>query len=109
MVATMNLAKVLNAALAEMKEADDARDVHALRRARERYGLFLNTRDLKAISQRLASGEGLRLKTLPGNAASYLIKVSGKVCHVVYDPANRRTVTFLDLRQRRKRNGGNHG
>lgn len=99
----MNLAKILKAAHREMVEDDESRDVHALKRARERYGLFLNTQDLKQIAEKISRGDAVRLKTLSGSAASYLVKIGDQVCHVVYDPDRKRVATFLNLNQRGKR------
>jgi len=98
----MNLSKLLMEAHEEMKEIDESREIHAIKRARERYGLFLNTQDLKEIAWKIFNGEAVRLRSLPGGAASYLVKTGGQVCHVVYDPVSRMVATFLELNQKRK-------
>lgn len=59
---------------------------HCIQRARERYGINMSRKDLRAIEARCEAGEGRTAKTQDGTHF-HLITFADQVLWVVFEPA----------------------
>ncbi len=61
--------------------------VHAIERARERYGIELDLPALNAIAAQIAAGEGMLLRRSPRDGHEVVvIRVQGQLVTVAFDP-----------------------
>lgn len=70
------------------------RSNHALRRARERYGVKITARDLDAISATIAAGDAHLLQRR-GRTTVYAVNHSGTLFIAAYRRTEKRVLTFL--------------
>ena len=72
-----------------------AQNIHAKRRAIERYGLSLNKFALKEMVRQIQSGKAQFLERSSIRVTKWLVKHEGQMIPVVYDNKSHTVVTFL--------------
>ena len=68
---------------------------HSIRRARERYGLYLTRRDLRMITMRIQQGEARLIEARSKRACVYELEWEGQRVRVAYDAKRKNPASFL--------------
>lgn len=74
-----------------------AQRIHAKRRALHRFGLELNTGDLKAIVEKIQNNKAKFVSRDSLRISKFQVEVDGKQVVCVYDKQRKEIVTFLTL------------
>lgn len=69
--------------------------MHAIDRAKERYGLDLEVRDLRNIAERIRADKGVLIASHDDGSSVWLIKVSGVLVRLVMCKDLKLVLTFL--------------
>lgn len=69
--------------------------LHAIQRARERLGLYLEFSDLAVIRSRIEQGVARRLGRTSKTRILYELRFQKRNCRIVYDRSTQEVVTFL--------------
>ena len=80
-----------------MSDKSKAQRAHAIRRARERYGIDLNRDQYTALCASLRKGAGIFLGRQSNRLTVWRLVVAERACNVVYDKQRGTIVTFLPL------------
>lgn len=73
--------------------------IHAIERARERYGLELTTDNLKAIVSKCSAGKGVLMARLDNGLERYLVQWNGTGLIVLLNVSKKMVVTVLPSSQ----------
>ena len=71
------------------------KELHAIKRARERYGLHLGVDTLYKIGEYIRNREGRRVERRSNTISVWDVEVQGEIVRVVYSKTWRFPVTFL--------------
>lgn len=72
-----------------------SQEIHAKRRAFERYGLTLNNSDLAEIKNQIQFGEAQHLESQSNRVSVFSLNMAGTEVPVVYDTSRKTVVSFL--------------
>jgi len=74
----------------------DPSNVHAIARARERYGLSLDVDDIKKMVATIERGDSVRLRVEPNKRyEAHWLRFRDRLMVVSYEPAVKRITSFL--------------
>ena len=74
-----------------------ARRIHAIRKARERYGLLISFADIKALTHQIENGQTGMIFQQSHRVKHHLVRHNGVVMRAVYDCNCNQIITFLPL------------
>lgn len=77
------------------------RDLHALRRAIERYGAYLSRRDLDELASKVRKGNARFVRRVSGTRTEWLVVHHGKTFRVGYSKSTKQITTFLPINSKR--------
>ena len=68
---------------------------HAKKRACERYGITVNTNDLKDTIKDIHNGKAKIIEKKSCRVTLFEVELNGKTCRVLYDKNRKRIITFV--------------
>lgn len=68
---------------------------HAQKRLKERYGFWISKRDMKALAERCAKGEG-HVETMASGMQKHALILGERIVWAIYAPWDTVIVTILD-------------
>ena len=71
--------------------------IHAMERARERYGIALSPRDLDVMAERIRGKNSVRLEIQASNREIHIVGYGGRGLRVVYQRDTESIVTVLPM------------
>lgn len=74
-----------------------AQFIHAMRRAKERYGIEYTQELKKDFIHQIQTSQAVHVEKKSGRVSTFLVNYQGKVLKVVYDNKRKEIVTFLRL------------
>jgi hypothetical protein len=77
------------------------RDLHALRRAVERYGAYLSRRDLDELAVKVKKGKARFIRRISGTRTEWLVVHHGRTFRVGYSKSTKQITTFLPIDSKR--------
>lgn len=75
----------------------DAQNIHAIRRARERYGAEITELDLRQICNKIRDDKSRYVGKLTNRVSGHLVEHKGQEFYVGYDAHTHRICSFLPM------------
>lgn len=87
--------------MAKHKELSKTRGqrIHAKSRARERYGITLNRKQLIEVVQLIQNRKGIFVERQSNRVTRWLVSYQNETLHVVYDSQRHNIATFLPIKK----------
>jgi hypothetical protein len=78
-----------------VKDKKTCQDLHARRRAKERFGLVFESKDQQKITKKIQAGEAYFIKQQSDRISIYDVKYNGSLIRIVYDSGTQQIVTVM--------------